>query len=156
VLDRDSCLGSPSCTAVFGKIIHFFAYCCHFVSDFKGSLSSRHLFPFQHSGLFVRAQRHASLLVAAASFNSLDSMPLSDARALILLDSLAWTIPDDDIVTSGEPLQLRALCARFGNDEVATRMRFLSIDVPNDLYSFEAEVDATDEEVDDERDDSRL
>jgi hypothetical protein len=98
----------------------------------------------------VRAHRHAALLVAAAKLNSLDLMPPSDARALVLLDSLSWSIGDDDVLLQGNSSQLRALRARFGDAEVEVRMKFLSLDAMHESpRGFDQDAVDADEEYSD-------
>ena len=95
----------------------------------------------------MRAHRHAELLVAAIKFKSLDLMPPSDARALALLDSLTWSIRDDDKLMSGEPLEVNALRARFGDSEVAVRMKFLDCEMSDESPLAAAEVAAANAEA---------
>jgi hypothetical protein len=76
-----------------------------------------------HSGIYSRAQLHLRLVLAAANVSSLESLPREDARSLFLIDSLAWSSADDEIVLNGSLDDLRE---RRGEHELNLRIRFLT------------------------------
>ena len=44
----------------------------------------------QHSGVYARAHRHLTLVLAAAAADALDALPPADVRDLFMLDALRY------------------------------------------------------------------